>query len=74
METQKNSSKIKVKPRSRRDIRNIADTLKKKFGLIKIIKILKDNKFYNLKKYFFEYLEKQEENLNKSGILTAMRM
>ena len=39
METQKNSSKIKVKPRSRRDIRNIADTLKKKFGLIKIIKI-----------------------------------
>jgi hypothetical protein len=28
METQKNSSKIKVKPRSRRDIRNIADTLK----------------------------------------------
>ena len=27
-----------------------------------------------LKKYFFEYLEKQEENLNKSGILTAMRM
>ena len=40
----------------------------------KIIKILKDNKFYNLKKYFFEYLEKQEENLNKSEILTAMRM
>ena len=28
METQKNSSKIKVKPRSRRDLRNIADTLK----------------------------------------------
>lgn len=40
----------------------------------KIIKILKENKFYNLKKYFFEYLEKQEANLNKSGILTAMRM
>ena len=33
MEIQKNSSKIKVKPRSRKYIRNIAENLKKKWGL-----------------------------------------
>ena len=33
MEIQKNNSKIKVKPRSRKDIRNVAETLKKKWGL-----------------------------------------
>lgn len=34
-----------------------------------MFEILESNKFYNLKKYFFEYLEKQEENLDRNGIL-----
>ena len=33
MEIRNNNSKIKVKPRSRRNIRNIVNTLKEKWGL-----------------------------------------
>lgn len=66
METQKNSSKIKVKPRSRRDIRNIADTLKKKFGLkgkrIDILRFLEI--IVSLLKYEYEIVEDSELKTN----------
>ena len=66
METQKNSSKIKVKPRSRRDIRDIADTLKKKFGLkgkrIDILRFLEI--IVSLLKYEYEIVEDSELKTN----------
>ena len=66
MEIQKNSSKIKVKPRSRKDIRNIAETLKKKWALkgkkINILKFLEI--FVSLVKYEYEIVEDSQLKTN----------
>lgn len=66
MEIQKNSSKIKVKPRSRKDIRNVAETLKEKWGLKgKKINILKFLEIYvSLLEYEYEIVEDSELKTN----------
>lgn len=66
MEIRNNNSKIKVKPRSRRNIRNIVNTLKEKWGLkgkrIEILKFLEI--IVSLIEYDYEIVEDYQLKTN----------